>query len=48
MAHLAMYLLGPFYVTLDGKSVTGFEYDKVQALLTYRQSKPPARTAEKP
>jgi DNA-binding SARP family transcriptional activator len=35
MAHLAAHLLGPFQVTLDGKPVTGFESDKVRALLAY-------------
>jgi DNA-binding SARP family transcriptional activator len=33
MAHLAIRLLGPFRVTLDGESITGFESDRVHALL---------------
>lgn len=32
---LALALLGPMHVTLDGQSVTGFKYDKVRALLAY-------------
>jgi predicted ATPase/DNA-binding SARP family transcriptional activator len=35
MAHLALALLGPPLVTLDGRPVTGFDYDKVRALLAY-------------
>jgi DNA-binding SARP family transcriptional activator len=35
MARLALFLLGPFQVTLDGKPVTAFESDKVRALLAY-------------
>ena len=35
MAHLSVCLLGPFEVTLDGESVTGFESDRVRALLAY-------------
>ncbi|HFD38890.1 MAG TPA: tetratricopeptide repeat protein [Anaerolineae bacterium] len=35
MAHLAIRLLGPFQVTLDGEPVTHFESDKVRALLAY-------------
>ena len=35
MARLSINLLGPFQVTLDGESSSGFEYDKVRALLAY-------------
>jgi DNA-binding SARP family transcriptional activator len=35
MAYLAISLLGPFQVSLDGKPVTAFESDKVRALLAY-------------
>ena len=35
MARLSVCLLGPLQVTLDGKPVTGFESDKVRALLAY-------------
>jgi predicted ATPase/DNA-binding SARP family transcriptional activator len=35
MARLLICLLGPLQVTLDGKPVTGFESDKVRALLAY-------------
>ena len=35
MAHLSVCLLGAFEVTLDGESVTGFESDRVRALLAY-------------
>jgi DNA-binding SARP family transcriptional activator len=35
MAHLSVFLLGPYEVTLDGEPVTGFKYDKVLALLAY-------------
>ena len=35
MAQLALSLLGPFQVTLDGKTLTGFESDRVRALLAY-------------
>src|SRR5829696_5475382 len=35
MAHLALALLGPLQITLDGRPVTGFDYDKVRALLAY-------------
>jgi predicted ATPase/DNA-binding SARP family transcriptional activator len=35
MAHLALALLGPPQVTLDGRPVSGFDYDKVRALLSY-------------
>ena len=35
MGHLDVRLLGPFQVTLDGESVTGFRSDKVRALLAY-------------
>jgi WD40 repeat protein/DNA-binding SARP family transcriptional activator len=35
MARLSICLLGSFQVTLDGEPVTGFESDKVRALLAY-------------
>src|SRR6266540_1930437 len=35
MAHLALALLGPLQVTLDERPVSGFDYDKVRALLAY-------------
>jgi DNA-binding SARP family transcriptional activator len=35
MPRLAVHLLGPLQVTLDGKPVTGFESDKARALLAY-------------
>jgi len=35
MAHLMLALLGPLQITLDGRLVTGFGYDKVRALLAY-------------
>jgi DNA-binding SARP family transcriptional activator/predicted ATPase len=35
MAHLSLSLLGPFQVTRAGEPVTGFEADKVRALLAY-------------
>ena len=35
MARLSIYLLGPFHVLRDGSPVTGFESDKVRALLAY-------------
>jgi DNA-binding SARP family transcriptional activator/predicted ATPase len=35
MARLSLSLLGPFQVTLDGQPVTGFESNKVRALLAY-------------
>ena len=35
MAHLALALLGPFEVVLDGKRVTWFQSDKARALLAY-------------
>jgi DNA-binding SARP family transcriptional activator len=35
MARLIFSLLGPFQATLDGEPVTGFESDKVRALLAY-------------
>jgi len=35
MMRLSLTLLGAFQITLDGKPVTGFESDKVQALLVY-------------
>jgi len=35
MAHLALFFLGRFQVTLDGNPMTAFESDKVRALLVY-------------
>ncbi len=35
MAHLSLMLLGPLQVRLDGRPVSGFESDKVRALLAY-------------
>jgi DNA-binding SARP family transcriptional activator len=35
MARLALFLLGPFQVELDGEPVAAFESDKVRALLAY-------------
>jgi len=35
MAHLSLCLLGPLQITLSGERVTGFESDKVRALLAY-------------
>lgn len=35
MARLALHLLGPFYVTLDGVDIDRFGYDHVRALLAY-------------
>ena len=35
MAHLSLHLFGPFRATLDGEPVTGFDSDKVRALLIY-------------
>ena len=35
MGRLSLALLGPVAVTLDGEPVTGFESDKVRALLAY-------------
>jgi adenylate cyclase len=35
MTRLSIRLLGPFQVILDGQPVTGFESDKVRALLAY-------------
>ena len=35
MGHLDVRLFGPFQVTLDGTSVTGFRSDKVRALLAF-------------
>jgi hypothetical protein len=40
MARLAIRLLGPFQVTLDGQPVTGFESDKVRALLARVRAEP--------
>jgi predicted ATPase/DNA-binding SARP family transcriptional activator len=35
LSRLAIAILGPFLVTLDGEQLTGFDYDKVRALLAY-------------
>ena len=35
MAGLSIFLLGPFQAALDGQTVTGFESNKVRALLAY-------------
>lgn len=35
MARLALTFLGAFETTLEGRPITGFEYDKVRALLAY-------------
>jgi predicted ATPase/DNA-binding SARP family transcriptional activator len=35
MAHLALYLFGPFQATLEGNEVTNFATDKARALLAY-------------
>ena len=35
MAHLSLSLLGPFQATLEGEPITGFESNKVRALLAY-------------
>ena len=35
MTHLSLRTLGPFQVLLDGEPVTGFDSDKVRALLAY-------------
>ncbi len=35
MAHLSIYLLGPFHILQHGWPVTGFESDKARALLAY-------------
>jgi DNA-binding SARP family transcriptional activator len=35
MAELSLVLLGPLQVMLDGAPITGFESDKVRALLDY-------------
>src|SRR5512136_1172558 len=35
MAHLTLSLLGTFEASLDGQPVTGFESNKVRALLAY-------------
>jgi predicted ATPase/DNA-binding SARP family transcriptional activator len=35
MARLVLELIGPFRVTLDGRPITSFAYDKVRALLVY-------------
>jgi len=34
-ARLAIHLLGPYHVSLDGEPLSGFESDKVRALLAY-------------
>ena len=35
MGHLSICLLGPLRVTIDEEPATGFESDKVRALLAY-------------
>lgn len=35
MARLSISLLGPFHVSLDGRTLSGFESNKVRALLAY-------------
>src|SRR5512136_1193048 len=35
MPHLELSFLGPLQIMLDGQPVTGFEADKVRALLVY-------------
>jgi DNA-binding SARP family transcriptional activator/predicted ATPase len=35
MAHLSLFLLGPFQTTLAGETVASFESDKVRALVAY-------------
>ena len=35
MAHLSLCLLGPFQASLDGQPLTGFDSDRVRALLAY-------------
>jgi len=35
MAHLSLSFLGPFRVMLAGQPVTGFEYNRIRALLIY-------------
>ncbi len=35
MSHLALRLFGSFQATLDGRPITGFESNKVRALLAY-------------
>src|SRR5512144_2917762 len=35
MPQLALNFLGPFQATLDDRPITGFEYQKVRALLAY-------------
>src|SRR5512139_3020121 len=35
MPHLAISLLGPLQVSLDGQAVGGFAYNKARALLAY-------------
>ena len=35
MAHLSLSLMGPLQITLAGEPITGFESDKVRALLAY-------------
>ncbi len=35
MAHLSIFLFGPFHVTLSEERVARFEYDKVRALLAF-------------
>jgi DNA-binding SARP family transcriptional activator len=40
VARLSIRLLGSFEVTLNGEPVTGFESDKVRALLAYLVTTP--------
>ena len=35
MAHLSLSFLGPFQAALDGEPLTGFDSDKVRALLAF-------------
>lgn len=35
MVHLSLTLMGPFEVLLDGEAITGFQSNKVRALLAY-------------
>jgi DNA-binding SARP family transcriptional activator/predicted ATPase len=40
MPHLSIRVLGPFQVSLDGEPLSGFNSDKVRALLAYLASSP--------
>ena len=44
MRRIAVRLLGPFEVTIDGAPVTGFAYAKVRALLAYLAVEPRQHT----